>query len=436
VAKKGKQYVYIVQSSKEMTKCKIGITNNLERRLKEYNNMTGKSKENVYQYLMTCEVKDMAAVENDIKYKFITLREEKSKEIYFFNTHWFNEYVKFIKSHPLFVKETYIKTDDKKQIVKIVKKTTPSLEERGVSQKDLMQKAQKIKNDEFYTRYEDVELELNMYPKSIWKNKTIFCNCDDAVDNNEKNTSAFSLFFLHNFKKLELKKLICTHYVGGVVNQYDLFNQGVKGYIFTKEGFSEIKDYDKLKEYPEGYNGSFDHPLSLKILENDTDIVCTNPPFSRAKDYWKTIIDSGKKFLIISNITNPITPAFIPYFMDNKVWAGYNRIDWFLNPKKELTEAAGHWYTNISIKNRPKYEQLKIVPLKEIPEKYKKYDDSKILSVDNCYIPSDYKKKFAVSARPILNGLLEKGYKIVHDNQYFPYINGKKCFGRVLVQKE
>jgi predicted GNAT superfamily acetyltransferase len=50
------------------------------------------------------------------------------------------------------------------------------------------------------------------------------------------------------------------------------------------------------------------------------------------------------------------------------------------------------------------------MPLKEIPEKYKKYDD--------------YKKPFAVSARTILNGILEKGYKIVHEN-----------FKRALVQK-
>ena len=61
---KEKQYIYIVQASLEPSKCKIGKTNDLERRLKEYNNMTGKSKENIYQYLFTCEVKDMAQVEN------------------------------------------------------------------------------------------------------------------------------------------------------------------------------------------------------------------------------------------------------------------------------------------------------------------------------------------------------------------------------------
>jgi len=56
--------------------------------------------------------------------------------------------------------------------------------------------------------------------------------------------------------------------------------------------------------------------------------------------------------------------------------------------------------------------------------------------VDNCYIPSDYKKPFAVSTRPILNGLLEKGYEIIQDKEYYPYVNGKKKFARVLVQKK
>ena len=424
---KEKQYIYIIQAKLEPTKCKIGKTNDLERRLKEYNNITGKSKENISQYLFSCEVKNMAKVENDIKEKFITLREEKSKEIYFFNSSLFEHYVEYIKLHPLFVKEIFIKTENKKEIIKIVKKTAPSLEERGISTRDVMQKAQKANNDEFYTRYEDVEAELSMYGKSIWKNKVVFCNCDDAVDTDDnRNTSAFALYFLQNFQELELKKLICTHY-GGTV---DLFNQGAKGYVFTKDGFKE------LKEFPKNYTGSFDDKLSIKILNEEADIVCTNPPFSRNIDFWKMVVQSGKKFLIISNIANPITKAYIHYFKNNQVWAGYNEVDWFLTPKKELTRAAAYWFTNITIKNRPKYKRLKIVPLKEIPEKYKQYDDSKILLVDNCYIPDDYKKPFAVSARPILNGLLEKGYKIIDKNEsYIAIINGKEKFRRVMVQK-
>ena len=420
-----KQYIYIVQARLEPSKCKIGKTNDLDRRLKEYNNMTGKSKENAYKYLFCCEVKDMSALENEIKKKFSALREEKSKEIYSYNSPLFEDYIKFIKSNKLFIKEIYLKTDDKTQKVKIVKKTTPSLKERGLSRKDILQKAQKVNNDEFYTRIEDIEKELTMYDKRIWKNKTVFCNCDDAVDNDERNTSAFALYFLRNFIELKLKKLICTHYDGPV----DLFNQGSKAYVFTKDGFSEKKDF------PKNYSGSFDDPLSLKILKEEADIVCTNPPFSRAKDYWRILIDSKKKFIIISNIANVLTPAYIPYFKNNQVWAGYNRVDRFLTPKRELTEAAGHWYTNFKIKKRPKYKTLKIMPLEDIPEKYKKYDDSKMLLVDNNYIPSDYKKPFAVSSRSILNGVLEKGYEIYGDKEYYPYINEKRCFGRILLQK-
>jgi hypothetical protein len=263
-----------------------------------------------------------------------------------------------------------------------------------------------------------------MYPKKIWKDKVVFCNCDDAVNTTDVNTSAFAQYFLENFSSLGLKKLICTHFVGNV----DLFNQGPKGYIFTTNGFREF-------DYPKGYDGSFDHPLSLKILNEEADIVCTNPPFSRARDYWKILIESGKKFLIISNITNVKNQPYMSYFSEGKVWAGYNRVDWFLNPKRELARAAGTWYTNIPIKNRPKYNHLKIMPLKKIPAKYKKYDDNKVLLVDNCCIPSDYKKPFAVSVRSILNGLLEKGYKLIEHKEYVPYMNGKRCFGRVLVKK-
>ena len=115
---KEKQYIYIVQASLEPSKCKIGKTNNLGRRLKEYNSMTGKSKENIYSYLFSCEVKNMTEVENNIKDKFSTLREEKNKEIYFFNSDLFKNYIKFIKAHSMFVKEIFIKTENKKDIVK------------------------------------------------------------------------------------------------------------------------------------------------------------------------------------------------------------------------------------------------------------------------------------------------------------------------------
>ena len=126
-----------------------------------------------------------------------------------------------------------------------------------------------------------------MYPPEIWQDKVVFCNCDDAVGDtkSEKDLSAFALFFIRNFSRLKLKKLICTHYSGKV----DLFNAGSKAYIFTKDGFEEKKDF------PQGWSGSFDSEISLKILHEEADIVCTNPPFSRIIDFWEILIKSGKK---------------------------------------------------------------------------------------------------------------------------------------------
>jgi predicted GIY-YIG superfamily endonuclease len=421
-----KEYIYIAQAQLERASCKIGKTNNPDRRLKEYNSTTGKSKTNEHLYLFTCEVKDMGKMEAAIKNKFQHLREESSKEMYFYNDKLLRQYIEFIKAHALFIKDTTAPTAPRAvQTFMTIKKETPTLKERGKTFRDILQKAQKMNNDEFYTRYEDVKKEIEMYPTEVWEEKVVFCNCDDAVGECEKRTSAFAQYFLDNFSRLKLKKLICTHYGGGV----DLFNQSAKGYIFTKDGYREWKDY------PKNYTGSFDDPLSIKILNEETDIVCTNPPFSRASDYWRITIGSGKKFLIISNITNAVTAAFIPFFKNNKVWAGYNRIDSYLNHKRELVEASGHWYTNLPVINRPKWKNLKIVSLKNIPDKYKGFDDSKILAVDNCYIPSDYGKPFAVSARPILNGILEKGYELVKDKEYYPYVDGKKKFARVLIQK-
>lgn len=420
-----KQYLYIAQGSLEPSKCKIGITNDLNRRLKEYNSATGISAENSYSYLFAAEVSNMRALEEDIKKKFPYLRELEKREIYFYNPSLFDMYVNCVVASPYFIKKIALKENKKSNIIKT--KTQPTMKERGFTRKELIERAKRIKDDEFYTRIEDIEAEFAMYPTKIWKDKVVFCNCDDAVGERRDyaDTSAFALYFLKNFSRLKLKKLICTHYGGAV----DLFSSGPKGYIFTKDGVREMYNT------PKDYTGSFDSELSLKILKDEADIVCTNPPFSRAIEYWDILIKSKKKFIIISNVTIPISTAFIPYFMKKKMWAGYNSVYWYLTPKRVLVRAAGHFFTNFPIKDRPAIKRLKFVPLSEIPDVYQQYDDSGTLLVDKSYIPNDYDRPFAVSTRQILNGVLECGYSIVLKAQYFPYIEGKKKFARVLIQK-
>ena len=78
-----KKYIYIVQQRQEISKCKIGITSDLEQRLSTYNATTGIPKDNPFVYLFTAEVTDAHKVENDLKATFRRLREVKSHEIYF-----------------------------------------------------------------------------------------------------------------------------------------------------------------------------------------------------------------------------------------------------------------------------------------------------------------------------------------------------------------
>ena len=66
-------------------------------------------------------------------------------------------------------------------------------------------KARKNKNDEFYTQLTDINKELQHYKKHF-KDKVVYCNCDDP------RISNFFNYFALNFEHLGLKKLITTCY--------------------------------------------------------------------------------------------------------------------------------------------------------------------------------------------------------------------------------
>ena len=59
------------------------------------------------------------------------------------------------------------------------------------------------KQDEFYTQLSLIETELKHY-KAHFKDKIVFCNCDDPFESN------FFKYFAMNFNSLGLKKLIAT----------------------------------------------------------------------------------------------------------------------------------------------------------------------------------------------------------------------------------
>ena len=70
--------------------------------------------------------------------------------------------------------------------------------------------AKKEKNDEFYTRLEDIEAELSHYDTNYFKDKVIYCPTDVAVNTGSIQQSQFVKYFQMNAHRLQFRKLIAT----------------------------------------------------------------------------------------------------------------------------------------------------------------------------------------------------------------------------------
>lgn len=232
-----------------------------------------------------------------------------------------------------------------------------------------LHKAKDAKNDEFYTQLTDVAKEL-MHYKAHFKNKIVFCNCDDPT------WSAFWKYFHLNFSELGLKKLISTH--------YDKENPTYKmEYTGGNDNDIEVG----VKTPLEG-NGDFRNQECLDLLD-ECDIVTTNPPFSLFRSYIGTLMEHKKKFLIIGN-RNAITyKEFFPLLKDNKVWLGCTNVKEFLQPDGSIKKFGNiGWFTNLDVAKR--HEKL-ILWKNYTQEEYPKYDNYDAINVDKVSeIPCDY----------------------------------------------
>ena len=182
----------------------------------------------------------------------------------------------------------------------------------------LLQKAKKSKSDEFYTQLSDIESELKHY-KEHFKNKVVFCNCDDPRSSN------FFNYFAYNFENLGLKKLITTCYKN---QEKDLFGQEKSEdavfleYTGDKNG-NNIPDAEEIGVKPLKGDGDFRSKESIDLLKQ-ADIVVTNPPFSLFREYVDQLVKYDKKFLIIGNINAITYKEIFKLIKENKAWLGIN----------------------------------------------------------------------------------------------------------------
>ena len=302
--------------------------------------------------------------------------------------------------------------------------------------------AKTAKNDEFYTQYHDIEVEVNAYleyNKDVFRGKTVLLPCDDPEWSN------FTKFFAQKFQTLGLKKLISTSYAPESKKykygyqpslfesedpKFDAIKTQTHGKIFVlerdKTGDGRIDYQDIEWTYLEG-DGDFRSKEVCK-LRDEADIIVTNPPFSLFREFLLWIMEADKRFLIIGNMNAIAYKEVFPRIRDNQIWLGATGFvsDMVFGvppgtPVKPEDKAKAArlgyvgdytrlgnscWYTNIDHGRRHRplplmtmNENLKFSRHKEIKGKadYDHYDNYDAIEVPYAdAIPSDYEGAMGV----------------------------------------
>ena len=283
-----------------------------------------------------------------------------------------------------------------------------------------LRKANKNKNDEFYTQLSDIEKELNNYRKEF-KDKVVFCNCDDPYESN------FFKYFAMNFNFLGLKKLIATCYATSPVahTQLSLFDvEGLKlpiksikkayKIVITEiednngDGATDLSDVEYLIKNKKNTltllkgDGDFRSEECIELLK-ESDIVVTNPPFSLFREYVAQLEEYNKQFIIMGNTNALSYKEIFKLFKEDKIRTGYTNFNvgmYFFVPKetekyhkivdgkKMVRVATSCWFTNLPVK---RHNELLILYETYTKEKYPKYENFDAINV-NSYteIPKDY----------------------------------------------
>lgn len=290
--------------------------------------------------------------------------------------------------------------------------------------------AKRIKNDEFYTRYEDIEAEVMKYRRQFC-DKVVYLPCDDPAE----KKSEFWSFFVSNFDNFGLKKLIATH--------YDENGKAYKIWIdadATGDGF--IDDADAMQEDLTG-NGDFRSPECLEILK-ECDIVCTNPPFSLMKEFLPTLLKYEKQFLIIGPLNAATYKEIFPFIINKRIWSGYNNVRHFIQPDGSgKTLGNVFWYTNMP--NRSLTEEIVLTKTYD-PNYYDKFDNYDAINVNRVEeIPMDYDGLMGVPTSFFQGKYNPNQFEIVGEIKHGsdgpfdfckPFVNGVEKYTRLVIKRK
>lgn len=314
----------------------------------------------------------------------------------------------------------------------------------------LLQQAKRSKSDEFYTQLCDIESELKHY-KPHFKNKTVFCNCDDP------RLSNFFRYFAINFEELQLKNVLTSCYKEQP-NSLFAEKSSESGFFFEYTNSEEEKSQlNSPIVKPFNGNGDFRSNESIELLKR-SDIVVTNPPFSLFREYVEQLVKHNKKFLIIGNVNAITYKEIFALIQANKAWLGINLgrgVSGFIVPEHyELygTEArideTGNrivspnnclWLTNLDTFRRHEDIQLK-KRYHGNEHEYPKYDNYDGINVNRTEdIPSDYAGAMGVPIT-FLHKFNPDQFELIRfrkgDDEKDLSINGKCPYFRIIIKNK
>lgn len=300
--------------------------------------------------------------------------------------------------------------------------------------------AKKAKNDEFYTRYEDIEAEVMKYRKQF-RDKIVYLPCDDPAE----KKSEFWSFFVANFESFGLKKLIATH--------YEENGQAYKIWIDRDNdlnGDGWIDDGDAIQEDLTG-NGDFRSPECIEILK-ECDIVCTNPPFSLFREFVDVIMTHGKQCLIIGSQNAFTYKEIFKMIKNNKLWTGYNMVKEFNQPDGSVKKFGNVcWFTNLTTNKRneemvltksynlidyPKYENYEAIEVNRLVNIPKDYDG--VMGVPITFIDKYNPEQFEILGHTSSSDKSPEVEALRTDPNHRNrgLINGKEKYDRILIRRK
>lgn len=229
-----------------------------------------------------------------------------------------------------------------------------------------LRKANREKNDEFYTRLDDISTELKHY-KEHFKGKVVYCPCDKVYNEGRSN---FFVYFATFFEELGLKALICTQY------NPNPGEHGIKWVYTGDKNGNGVPDESEIETVFLNGDGDFLSDECRKITE-ESDIVVSNFPFSLFRPFVAQVMELNKKLLVIGN-KNAITyKEIFPLIKENKLWLGYSVPEGFDQPEgdeKKNLKGLTRWFTNLEHSKRKEGVEL-VMKYKGREDKYPVYDN-------------------------------------------------------------